>query len=55
MQLAKDINAIANNSTKIFALTQTGLKALFDEAIRIVIGGGIPSKKKEKKGGCSLF
>ena len=55
MQLAKEIKAI--KYLECSALTQTGLKAVFDEAIRSVLspGGGKGGKKGEKKGGCSLL
>jgi len=48
--LAKEIGAVCY--TECSALTQKGLKQVFDEAIKAVIGG---DKKKEKKGGCSVL
>ena len=55
MQLAKEIKSI--KYLECSALTQTGLKAVFDEAIRAVLSpaGGKGGKKGEKKGGCSLL
>jgi Ras-related C3 botulinum toxin substrate 1 len=48
--LAKEIGAVCY--CECSALTQKGLKQVFDEAIKAVIGG---DKKKEKKGGCSIL
>jgi len=54
MQLAKEIKAI--KYLECSALTQTGLKAVFDEAIRAVLQPtGTKGKKGEKKAGCSLL
>ena len=55
MQLAKEIKSI--KYLECSALTQTGLKAVFDEAIRAVLqpAGGKGGKKGEKKAGCSLL
>jgi Ras-related C3 botulinum toxin substrate 1 len=51
MQMAKEIGAV--KCMECSALTQAGLKAVFDEAIRTVL---MPAKKpKAKKGGCSLL
>jgi Ras-related C3 botulinum toxin substrate 1 len=51
MQMAKEIGAV--KCMECSALTQAGLKAVFDEAIRTVL---VPAKKpKTKKGGCSLL
>ena len=55
MQLAKEIKSI--KYLECSALTQTGLKAVFDEAIRAVLqpAGGKGGKRGEKKAGCSLL
>jgi len=51
MAKAKEINAI--KYMECSALTQKGLKAVFDEAIRAVIAP--PPKKSKKKGGCLIL
>ena len=55
MQLAKEIKAI--KYLECSALTQTGLKAVFDEAIRSVLSppGGKGGKKDKKGAACSLL
>jgi len=58
--LAKDISAKAYLESSAF--TQEGLKRVFEEAIRVVIGhdkdpksGDKPKDKPAKKGGCALL
>lgn len=54
--LAKEINAI--KYLECSALTQQGLKQVFESAIRSVISTGndnVVIEKRKKKGGCSLL
>ena len=54
LQMVSEIGAV--KYMECSALTQTGLKAVFDEAIRAVITPPVvKSGKKEKRGGCSLL
>eukprot|EP01125_Pyxidicula_operculata_P020513 TRINITY_DN75_c0_g2_i2.p1 TRINITY_DN75_c0_g2~~TRINITY_DN75_c0_g2_i2.p1 ORF type:complete len:198 (+),score=54.36 TRINITY_DN75_c0_g2_i2:93-686(+) len=55
LQMMQEIGAV--KYMECSALTQQGLKAVFDEAIRAVISPPVDKKgaKKEKKGGCALL
>jgi len=54
LQMAQEIGAV--KYMECSALTQTGLKAVFDEAIRAVISPPpVKKDKKERRGGCSLL
>lgn len=50
VQMAKDIGAV--KYLECSALTQTGLKNVFDEAIRAVLS---PAPKQKKKKGCIVL
>jgi len=52
-QLAKEIGGV--RYMECSALTQAGLKDVFDEAIRAVINPKVVTKKGAKKAGCSLL
>jgi len=54
LQMVQEIGAV--KYMECSALTQTGLKAVFDEAIRAVLSPVVQSKEKKKRGGgCLLF
>jgi len=53
LQMMQEIGA--KKFMECSALTQQGLKAVFDEAIRAVISPQNTAPKKERRGGCSLL
>mmetsp|Transcript_30910 Transcript_30910/g.34469 ORF Transcript_30910/g.34469 Transcript_30910/m.34469 type:complete len:196 (+) Transcript_30910:86-673(+) len=53
LQMMKDIGAV--KYMECSALTQKGLKAVFDEAIRAVISPDVAKNKKKKRSGCALL
>jgi len=67
-QLARELNCSGSGYVECSALTQRGLKQVFDDAARIVVGQSAaasngsdrsnsenPQKKKQKKKGCMLI
>ena len=53
MQLAKEVKAI--KYLECSALTQTGLQAVFDEAIRAVLQPGVVKVERKKRKLAALF
>jgi len=53
LQMVQEIGAV--KYMECSALTQTWLKAVFDEAIRAVLTPAVHTKEKKKRGGCLLF
>jgi len=53
--MAAEINAV--KYMECSALTQQGVKAVFDEAIRCVLNGNaqLPGGRKKKAGGCTFM